>query len=116
MTWLANFFAWLSSFFASWFDPPYRTLVVNDLLPTSLKKRILYVVEEDGFQEQAAMICPCGCGKILHMNLLSDERPCWKVTVHTDGSATLHPSVWRKKDCGSHFWFRNGKVQWVRED
>jgi len=68
--------------------------------------------EEDGFQEQAAMICPCGCRSVLHMNLLPDERPCWRVTRHDDGTATLHPSVWRKKECGSHFWFRNGRVVW----
>ncbi|WP_415195487.1 DUF6527 family protein [Rhodopseudomonas sp.] len=58
------------------------------------------------------MLCPCGCGKILHMNLLPDERPCWQLTVDADGLATLHPSIWRQKDCGSHFWFRRGRVIW----
>ena len=95
-----------------WFVPPYATLLVEDALPKQLKRRTLYIVEEDGFQEQAAMICPCGCRAILHMNLLADERPCWRVTHHDDGTATLHPSVWRKKECGSHFWFRNGRVVW----
>jgi hypothetical protein len=87
-------------------------LLVEDTLPKQLKRRTLYIVQEDGFQEQAAMICPCGCRSILHMNLLTDERPCWRVTRHDDGTATLHPSVWRKKECGSHFWFRNGRVVW----
>jgi hypothetical protein len=87
-------------------------LVVEDALPKQLKRRTLYIVEEDGFQEQAAMICPCGCGSVLHMNLLPDERPCWRVSIHDDGTGTLHPSVWRKKECGSHFWFRKGRVVW----
>lgn len=95
-------------------SPPYRTFIVEESLPPSLRKRTLYIVEEDGYQEQAAMICPCGCGAILHMNLLTDARPCWHVTQHDDGTASLHPSVWRKKDCRSHFWFRRGRVHWCR--
>ena len=58
--------------------------------------------------------CPCGCGRVLHMNLLPDERPCWRVTRNVDGTVTLHPSVWRKKDCGSHFWLRNGRIRWCQ--
>ncbi len=97
---------------SDWFIPRFKTLVVEELAPQRLRKRTLYIVEEDGYEEQAVMVCPCGCGSTLQMNLLSDERPCWKVTRHADGTATLHPSVWRKKDCGSHFWFRKGRVQW----
>ncbi|MGY4433954.1 hypothetical protein ACVWWO_006431 [Bradyrhizobium sp. F1.13.1] len=96
----------------NWVVPPYATMSVDAVLPKTLKRRALYIVQEDGYQEQAAMICPCGCKAILHMNLLPDERPCWRVTRHQDGSATLYPSVWRKKECGSHFWFRNGRVIW----
>ncbi|MGE3467038.1 MAG: DUF6527 family protein [Pyrinomonadaceae bacterium] len=59
------------------------------------------------------MICPCGCGRTLHMNLLPDERPFWTARQHDDGSTTLHPSVWRQKDCQSHFWLRQGRVHWV---
>lgn len=93
---------------------PYRTITVEESLPPQLKGRTLYIVEEDGYQEQAAMICPCGCGAVLHMNLLTDARPCWEVTQHADGTATLYPSVWRKKDCRSHFWLHRGRVQWCR--
>ena len=96
----------------SWFDRPYKVKVVEENLPKTLIKETLYVVQEDGFQEQAAMLCPCGCNRVLHMNLLTDERPCWKVSFHKDKTASLHPSVWRKKDCGSHFWFRRGRVHW----
>ena len=95
---------------------PYRTVVVEEYLPSKLKGRTLYVVEEDDFEEQVAMLCPCGCGLVLQMNLLTDERPCWQLTRHSDGTATLHPSVWRKKDCGSHFWFRKGRVQWCVDE
>jgi hypothetical protein len=99
-------------FWQNWRHPPYRTQIVTGQLPGQLRNRVLYVVEEDGYEEQAAMLCPCGCGRTLHMNLLTDERPCWRLTRHGDGSATLHPSVWRQKDCRSHFWFRRGRVIW----
>jgi len=85
------------------FSRPYKTVVLEEALPKELRRKTLYIVQEDDYQEQAAMICPCGCGAILHMNLLPDERPCWRVTQHADGTASLHPSVWRKKDCKSHF-------------
>jgi hypothetical protein len=56
--------------------PSYGTRLVEDYLPKKLKKRMLYIVQDDGFLEQAAMLCPCGCNRILHMNLLPDEHPC----------------------------------------
>lgn len=95
-----------------WFARPYKIQIVQEILPPKLATKTLYVVEEDGFQEQAAMICPCGCKRVLQMNLLADERPCWKITIHNNNTASLHPSVWRKKDCNSHFWLRQGRVQW----
>ncbi len=93
---------------------PYRTCTVQERLPSKIEKRMLYVVEEDGYEEQAAMLCPCGCGNILHMNLLPDERPYWTVTRHIGGIASLYPSVWRQVGCRSHFWFRRGRVSWCR--
>jgi len=98
------------------FDPPYRTIIVQDSLPGKLHRRRLYIVEEDGFQEQAALVCPCGCKQILHLNLLTDERPCWQVKQHQDGTATLQPSVWRRKGCRSHFWLRSGRITWCLRD
>ena len=95
-----------------WFVPPYRTMVVEESLPAQVLRRTVYIVREDGFDEQVALLCPCGCGRILHMNLLPDERPCWSVTWNVGGTVTLHPSVWRKKDCGSHFWLRYARIRW----
>lgn len=112
MKWLKNILSRWRTALYQWFVPPYRTKVVEESLPETLDRKTLYIVEEDGFQEQAAMLCPCGCKRVLHMNLIPDERPCWTVAQHDNGTATLHPSVWRKKDCGSHFWFRNGRVIW----
>jgi Family of unknown function (DUF6527) len=110
--WLRNLYSRARDRLLRWFNPPYRTMIVEEALPARLEPRTLYVVHEDGFEEQVAMVCPCGCKRTLQMNLLPDERPCWRVTKHEDGTATLHPSVWRRKDCGSHFWFKRGRVLW----
>lgn len=113
MKFLIGLYSRVAAWVHEWRFPPYETVVVQEYLPKQLKPKTLYVVEEDGLEEQAAMVCPCGCGKTLQMNLLTDDRPCWRVTKHADGTATLHPSVWRQKDCRSHFWFRRGRVEWV---
>lgn len=120
MKWLLTAWHWFIRFFVGGRygqkSKPYRTVIANETLPAQLTAHTLYVVDDDGFLEQAAMLCPCGCGRILHMNLLSDERPCWQLTQHADGTATLYPSVWRKMDCGSHFWFRQGQVVWCANE
>jgi Family of unknown function (DUF6527) len=119
LKWLVAIWRWLTRLVTGGSigqkSAPYRTFKVHDALPSNLEENILYVVEDDGYLEQAAMLCPCGCGRALHMNLLTDERPCWRLTQHTDGTATLYPSVWRKKDCGSHIWFRKGQVFWCHD-
>ena len=103
-----NFF----SRFWNKFFPEYRTKFVKGDLPSILKRKVLYVVQEDDFLWHASMVCPCGCREQIHMNLLPDERPCWKLKVHSDQSVSLSPSVWRKVGCKSHFWFRLNKIHW----
>jgi hypothetical protein len=90
----------------------FRTEYVDEDAPERPLARTLYVVTEDGAPWSAAMLCPCGCGETLHMNLLPDERPVWKLAVDAGGFGTLHPSVHRMKGCRAHFWFRAGKVHW----
>ncbi|UPT89181.1 DUF6527 family protein [Bradyrhizobium barranii subsp. apii] len=92
--------------------PTFRTVRVVDI-PDKLRTERLYVAGEDGYAWTAAMLCPCGCGKVLEMNLLPDAQPCWTLTETPDGLASLHPSVWLKRDCEAHFWLQKGKVRWV---
>lgn len=95
--------------------PRFGTEYIEEDATEHLKARTLYVVTEDGEPWSVAMLCPCGCGETLHMNLLPDERPVWRLTVHDDGSSTLHPSVNRIKGCRSHFWLRKGRVYWCAD-
>lgn len=107
---LSRLYAWARRLL----EPTYKLVYIAEL-PPEIKKHVLYIINEDGFDEHAVMLCPCGCQKKLYMNLLPDERPCWSLLKHLDGTASLHPSVWRKKDCGSHFWFRKSRVQWCEQ-
>lgn len=84
-------------------------------LPPQLDPHTLYVVGQNGHRWHVAMACPCGCKTTLFMNLLPDEDPCWTLSEHDDGSVSLYPSVWRKIDCGSHFWLRVGGIHWCGE-
>ena len=87
----------------------------GDELPDVLAPKKLTVAREDDELWLAGMICPCGCGARLEMILLKQAKPRWDLKVDQKNRATLHPSVWRNKECKSHFWLRDGKVVWCRE-
>ena len=75
---------------------------------------VLYLIGHGEHVWEAAMRCPNRCGRTLSMNLLAAEKPCWKLEEHSDGTATLSPSIWRRTDCGCHFFLKRGRVEWVR--
>ncbi len=98
---------------ARFLRPSIRLVKVESEFPKRLKPHTLYVLLEDGVPWQATMICPCGCAQTLDMNLLPDEKPCWRFSSDRMGRASLHPSVWRKIGCHSHFWVRQGRIIWA---
>lgn len=89
----------------------YRLVQVEDF-PEDPKPLTVYVAGEGEHQWGAAMLCPCGCGDTIELNLLSQVRPRWKVDADSKRAVTLSPSVWRKKGCKSHFFVRRGRVDW----
>lgn len=91
--------------------PRFRIIEVEDDFPEVMESRTLYVLSEDGDTWAAAMVCPCGCHRVLHLNLFADQRPCWH--LKREGGGSLSPSVWRQNNCGAHFWFRGGRVYWT---
>ena len=101
--------------FQLWRQPRYHSIFIEGDLPNSLEDKAIYIVQEDGFLWHASMLCPCGCGEVIHLNLIPDERPCWQLSKNQDDTISLFPSVWRTKGCQSHFWFRHNKVHWHRE-
>lgn len=91
---------------------PYRTQFIEGALPKRIDAKTIYVIQEDGFLEHVSLICPCGCGETLHLNLLQDERPYWNLMQHQNGTVSLRPSIWRKYGCYSHFWILSGYIHW----
>ncbi len=84
-----------------------------DDIPDHPQTRTLYAVGERGRLWSAALVCPCGCGQLLQLNLVRTSRPCWRLQEDRFGRASLHPSVWRKTTCRSHFWLRSGRIVWA---
>lgn len=91
---------------------PLRTVVVEDL-PEQLRAGNVYLVGENGHFWCAALMCPCGCGVVILLNLVSTTRPVWTFELEYGAQTiTLKPSVWRTAGCRSHFFLRSGRVQW----
>jgi hypothetical protein len=87
-------------------------IVEGDTLPAKLPRWNL-VVARDGDEDWAvALRCPCGCRQRLEMMLLKEVKPRWDVSVDRHGHVSLHPSVWQREGCKSHFWVRAGKIVW----
>lgn len=100
----------------NFFGPRLLVPMRVEELPDRLNPEMVYIVGEGEHLWYVAMLCPCRCGKTLHMNLMPHSRPRWTVTTHRDGTVTLQPSVWRRTGCSSHFFVRRGKVIWWLSD
>jgi Family of unknown function (DUF6527) len=82
------------------------------MLPEKLPLRNL-VLARDGDEDcSVGLRCPCGCGQRLEMLLLKEVKPRWDLSVNSRGDVSLHPSVWVREGCKSHFWVRSGKIVW----
>jgi hypothetical protein len=95
-----------------WRKPQLIRGIRVEEFPDKLGRATLYLAGEGANLWAAAMICPCGCGDVIELNLLKEARPFWRVQEDADGTITLHPSVWRQKGCRSHFILRRGRIVW----
>lgn len=103
---------WLRNLWAAWVPRRNVKIIEGDMLPETLPLRNLILAREDGEDWCIGMRCPCGCGERLELMLLKEVRPRWAVRLDARGRVTLHPSVWLKQGCRSHFWLRDGRVIW----
>lgn len=97
-----------------WAAQPRRVVqLASDTLPSKMPKRDLVLLTEGDEVWSAALNCPCGCGERIELMLINEARPRWSLRIDRQGRPTLHPSVWRRDGCRSHFFVRAGKVTWV---
>ncbi|WP_083845896.1 DUF6527 family protein [Rhodanobacter spathiphylli] len=109
--------AWLQDVLerlAAWWCGDLRVLCVEgDTLPLKIpQKRLVHMVEDD-VSWSVGFTCPCGCGDVIELLLLRIAEPHWSLSVDRFGRPTLHPSIWKKTGCKSHFWLRSGRVVWA---
>lgn len=62
------------------------------------------VLVERGRPRLLLLLCPCGCGDELVVNLDPHAGPAWRLYQERYGrQVSLFPSVWRRDGCRSHF-------------
>jgi hypothetical protein len=111
---LSEYLSFAFGLLRKWCGRPFRAQECIGKLPSLFAPQTVYVLLEDSEVWQASMLCPCGCGEILEMNLLPDDKPVWEISVDKSHTVSLKPSIWRNVGCRSHFFLRQGKIVWVR--
>ena len=76
---------------------------------------LIYVVERNGNPQWAVFDCPCRTGHRLSVNLRATDYPHWTLKRERD-FVTLSPSLWYRDQCHSHFWIKQNRVKWVRQE
>lgn len=84
-------------------------------LPNRPRAHELYVLQSNSQPWAVAMLCPCNCGALIQLSLLTNDSPRWRLSFDRKGRPTLSPSVWRTRGCKSHFFLRAGRIDWCKE-
>jgi len=92
---------------------PYRTEWVEDL-PDLVTKNTVYVIGGKRHPFQAAVVCPRKrCRQIVHLDVSPELPRRWLMTVHPDGTLSLHPSIHvTGRSCRCHYWLQHGRIHW----
>lgn len=114
MTLMSRFLDWLERALAR-APRPLRSAHVQDM-PAVLSRDTIYLVGDAVEPWSVALLCPCGCGAVIQLSTMRGSRPRWKCQFERDGTVSLFPSVWRTKDCRSHFLVRSGRIIWCADD
>jgi hypothetical protein len=110
MRWIRNAWSWFTSLFRR--KPRPWATQTTDEIPEKPLAETVYLVGEGEYLWFVAFVCPCGCRELIQLNLLPDTCPRWGIVRNPDGTVTLAPSVWRTTGCRSHFFLRQGRIDW----
>lgn len=95
------------------FQTPY-TIITCDELPDHIEDGLIYISENGKHEIYLGIQCPCKCGDIIDLNLVSDRRPCWIINWRLFGTISVQPSIWRKWKCKSHFYIVKNQIKWCK--
>lgn len=87
-------------------------IVEGDSLPKKLPWRDVVLARDVDEDWCVGMRCPCGCGETLELLIIREVTPRWDLSIKEADLPSLRPSVWRQIGCRSHFWLRDGRVDW----
>jgi hypothetical protein len=99
--------------FVAWLQPKYRFYFLTDF-PEIVDDEVIYIIGQRECPWLLAMKCPCGCDKLIQLNLLKDADPCWKFRISKKEKISISPSIWRTNGCKSHFFVRDSRIEWVK--
>lgn len=94
-------------------DKPYSVQYVEDPVDPP-KKKLLYIIGAPDEPWQVELACPCGCKDKIVLPVNSFTEPRWKIKVVNKKTPTLSPSIWRSAGCKSHFFLRQGRIEWYK--
>lgn len=108
----------IASRIQEWFYWHFRRYKLKSVTDTpegaTIRKRTVYWVGEDGYKWCLVFRCPCDCGEIIYLNLLTNTKPVWRVIKHEKGEFSVSPSINRIRGCRAHFFLREGMVVWAK--
>ncbi len=95
------------------FPQKYKIEFVQDIIENCRGNKI-YIIKDPHHDPWLIQFqCPCGCGSIIHLNLLKEANPCWHYYIDKINRITIRPSVNRLIGCQSHFNVVKSKIIWV---
>ncbi len=103
---------WINKQYHFYSSPKFKFELVKDL-PELIPEKQVLVVAEGNQPDTLAFKCPCGCNSNILLNLLQDAKPRWKYRITKRRNISISPSVWRKVGCKSHFFIREGRINWA---
>jgi len=92
-------------------DKPYSIQLVEDPVDNA-KKKTLYIIGSAEEPFQVELLCPCGCKDKIVLPVNYSTKPRWTLSITNRNLPSLSPSVWRSKGCKSHFFLKQGKIDW----
>ncbi|WP_225876291.1 DUF6527 family protein [Lysobacter solisilvae (ex Woo and Kim 2022)] len=75
--------------------------------------RTVGVFISEGRPKWAYLKCPCGCERQIALNLMTSQRPAWRLSVRSTSDFSVFPSV-NATTCGAHFWLTRGRISWAK--
>lgn len=98
----------------------FETVVLPGYVPEELEEGKIYVVYNSDLAKEighsVSYLCPCGCKQQVFLPCRQEgsprrQTPEWELSVVND-KVVISPSILEKGGCKSHYFIKNGEVQW----